>query len=104
MQDEGDNTKCVVFNGNRLEEDILCKDELDRFQEGNAHKCNIIYTLSQPSPGWQGLKGRLSADLIEKEMPRDDVLILICGPEALEKFIHKVFLDEGYTDQDMIFF
>ncbi|KAF3908206.1 hypothetical protein AA313_de0202700 [Arthrobotrys entomopaga] len=42
MQDREDDTRCVVFDGNRLEEDILCREHLDRYEAENAHKCKIL--------------------------------------------------------------
>ncbi|KAF3937366.1 hypothetical protein ABW19_dt0204907 [Dactylella cylindrospora] len=104
MQDPEDDTQCVVFDGNRLEEDILCREELDAFENGNKHKCKIIHTLSNPPETWTGLRGRIGKDLICKEMPRDDTLILVCGPPALEASVKKILMDEGYTDKDMVFF
>ncbi|KAF3904767.1 hypothetical protein ABW20_dc0102488 [Dactylellina cionopaga] len=104
MQDEEDDTKCVVFDGNRLEEDILCRKELDIFESENKHKCKIIHTLSKPSDSWTGLRGRIGRDLLCKKMPLDEVMILICGPPALEESVKNILLEEGYSNNDMVFF
>ncbi|KAK6537347.1 hypothetical protein TWF694_011539 [Orbilia ellipsospora] len=104
MQDKEDETQCVVFDGNRMEEDILCREDLDRFEAENAHKCKIFHTLSNPADSWTGLRGRLGTELICREMPREDVLILICGPPPLEASIKQILLAEGYGEHDMVFF
>ncbi|EPS36319.1 hypothetical protein H072_10187 [Dactylellina haptotyla CBS 200.50] len=104
MQDPEDDTKCVVFDGNRLEEDILCKEDLDRYEADNAHKCTIFHTLSNASDSWTGRRGRIGKELICNEMPRDDALVLICGPPALEASVKQILLDEGYGENDMVFF
>jgi nitrate reductase (NAD(P)H) len=31
-------------------------------------------------------------------------LVLICGPEALEKSTHKALNEMGWTDEDLMFF
>ena len=31
MEDEVDTTQCIVVNGNRFPEDILCKEDLDKW-------------------------------------------------------------------------
>ncbi|KAK5163679.1 hypothetical protein LTR16_012140, partial [Cryomyces antarcticus] len=94
MQDAADKTKCVVLNGNRLVEDILCKEDLDRFaaDPGNETKCKLLYTLTQAPEGWKGLKGRIAGPMLGEHAHREkfktDALVLICGPEALEKSVH----------------
>lgn len=109
MQDESDETKCVVLDGNRLLEDILCKDDLDGFARDNAERCQLLYTLTQAPDDWQGLRGRIATPLLKEHCSRaahdgSKVLILICGPEALEKSVHETLLDDGWTDDDMVFF
>jgi len=42
MKDEEDETKCVVFNGNRKEEDILCREDLDQFSMQSSEKCKMM--------------------------------------------------------------
>lgn len=105
MQDPEDMTKCVVLDGNRLPEDILCKDELDELCTGNDHKGQVIYTLSKPGNNWTGLKGRINRELLQQNIRNDgQTMVLICGPEALEKSVHKILLDDGWKDSDLVFF
>ncbi|KAK3940674.1 hypothetical protein QBC46DRAFT_341343 [Diplogelasinospora grovesii] len=108
MKDREDETKCVVLDGNRVEEDILCKEELDKMAQGNEEKCKLIYTLSKPSDEWKGLRGRMDQGLFEREVgaPRkgDDTMVLICGPEAMEKSVHRIFNGLGWRDEDLLFF
>lgn len=109
MQDKEDNTKCVLLDGNRLQEDILCKAELDQFAVGNDHKSRLLYTLTKAPEGWEGLSGRIAKPLLEKEAhvkdyERGSTLILLCGPEALEKSAHQALLEIGWQDDEMLFF
>jgi nitrate reductase (NAD(P)H) len=105
MQDEQDTTHCVVIDGNRLEEDILCKEELGYFSQNNQRKCKVIHTLTQPSDEWTGLKGRIGPELLMEECPRKPgALILICGPETMEKAAHKTLNEQGWNDSDILFF
>jgi len=110
MQDEEDPTYCVVLDGNRLEEDILCKEQIDRLVEGKEQKCRMVYTLTKAPEHWTGLTGRIGKELLEKEVghyapsePGSD-LVLICGPEALEKSTHGFLKELGWDDKDMLFF
>jgi nitrate reductase (NAD(P)H) len=104
-RDKDDPTECVVLNGNRLEEDILCKDELDDFQAKCPERCKIIHTLSKGSDSWTGLRGRIDKALIQEHVQRtDDTMVLICGPEPLEKAIHKALGEDGWSDDQIVFF
>ncbi|QIX01018.1 hypothetical protein AMS68_006535 [Peltaster fructicola] len=109
MQDKEDNTKCVLLDGNRLLEDILCKAELDGLAKDNDHKSKLLYTLTKAPADWTGLVGRIAKPLLEQEAhvknyDRDSTLILLCGPEALEKSAHQALLEIGWADNEMLFF
>lgn len=109
MQVKSDKTKCIVLDGNRLLEDILCKAELDAHAKDNDEKCQLLYTLTKAPDDWQGLRGRIAAPLLKEYASRSahgegDAMVLICGPEALEKSCHQALLDIGWKDDDLLFF
>jgi len=106
MRNPEDKTKCVIFDGNRLFEDILCKEELDVLMEGNDHRSKVLHTLTKAPDDWTGLRGRVTGELVkEHSSPRtEDALVLICGPEAMEKTMHKALLEQGWTDDQLMFF
>ena len=105
MRDREDETRCKVLNGNRRVEDILCKEDLEALCKGNETRGEVVYTLSKAPYGWQGLVGRIDAELIEGHCVRDeDTLVLICGPEALEKSVHAALKKQGWADEQILFF
>jgi len=115
MRDRADATKCVLLNGNRLVEDILCKAELDalvRADEGEGEaggKCKVLYTLTQAPEEWEGLRGRIAAPLLREQADRGrygegEAMVLVCGPEALEKSVHAALLEIGWRDDELLFF
>ncbi|KAF2159616.1 hypothetical protein M409DRAFT_29935 [Zasmidium cellare ATCC 36951] len=109
VQDRDDKTKCVVLDGNRLLEDILCKAELDGFAKDNAEKCRLLYTLTQAPEEWTGLRGRIAAPLLSEHVGRKlhadgEAMVLVCGPEALEKSVHQALLGNGWKDDELLFF
>ncbi|KAJ5806597.1 nitrate reductase (NADPH) niaD or niiA-Penicillium chrysogenum [Penicillium pulvis] len=105
MQDPQDPTTCVVLDGNRLEEDILCRSELDAYVALDSHKCHVVHTLSQASDKWVGRRGRISEDLIKEFVaPEEESMVIICGPEAMEKSARKILLDQGWAESDLHFF
>lgn len=109
LQDTKDETRCLVLDGNRCESDILCKEDLDSLRKGNEHRCRLLYALTQPTGGWTGLKGRMGKELLEKEIgscmvKNGEELVLICGPEVMEKSVHGFLNDMGWKDEDLLFF
>jgi nitrate reductase (NAD(P)H) len=105
MQDKEDPTTCVVLDGNRLEEDILCREELDRFARENEARCNMLHTLTKGDEKWEGLRGRIGEELLGRYCGREEEsLVLVCGPEALEKSVHTGLGELGWRDEEVLFF
>ncbi|KAF9883727.1 hypothetical protein FE257_003019 [Aspergillus nanangensis] len=102
IKDTEDPTSCVVLNGNRQEEDILCRAELDAFEESDGERCKIIHTLSKPSDTWAGSRGRIDGILLKQyATPEEESMVLICGPEAMEKSAHGILIEHGWKESDI---
>ncbi|KAF2964300.1 hypothetical protein GQX73_g9279 [Xylaria multiplex] len=110
MADCEDSTSCVVLDGNRTEEDILCRAELDAMLADNKDRYRLNYVLSRPSPSWTGRRGRIDKNLIAEEVgPRTSTdgegdMILVCGPKPLEENVLSIFTEMGWKKDDMLFF
>jgi nitrate reductase (NAD(P)H) len=105
MEDIEDATTCVVLDGNKTEEDILCKEELEAFATADKLKCSIVHTLTNAASSWTGLRGRISADLLKEwASPAEEALTLICGPPAMEQSVGKMLLELGWDKSDIVFF
>lgn len=109
MLNPSDPTNCLVIDGNRLVEDILCKNDLDFYATNFAEKCQLLYTLTQAPEDWTGLRGRISKTLLgefvdRKRHAEGEAMVLICGPEALEKSCHVALRELGWRDEELMFF
>lgn len=141
LVDDGDATECTVLDGNRSEEDILCREEMETLLTrrvrrvrrrarlgggGVEHRCRIVHTLTKPGPGWTGGRGRLDRALFEREAgpppapatspspsPNSSdgeaghgagALVLVCGPEAMERSVRESFVGMGWMEEDLLFF
>lgn len=109
--DSEDGTRCVVLDGNRHEEDILCRDTLDTIAREHADtgKVRVVHTLSKPGDGWAGRRGRVDEELIRTETAAtpagDSHLWLVCGPEALETQVRRILTGPmGVAERDLVFF
>jgi nitrate reductase (NAD(P)H) len=105
MEDSQDPTKCVVLDGNRLEEDILCRSELDEYVKTDSEKCTVVHTLTKGPENWTGRRGRISEELIKEfAPPEEESMVILCGPGAMEQSAKKVLLAQGWAESDLHFF
>ncbi|CAG7916595.1 unnamed protein product [Penicillium olsonii] len=105
MQDTQDPTMCTVLNGNRQEEDILCRSDLDAYVALDGRKCNVVHTLTKGSDTWSGRRGRISEELLaEYAAPEEQSMVLVCGPGPMEKSARAILLSQGWNESDLHFF
>lgn len=114
MSDPEDQTRCIVVDGNRLLEDILCRTELDELVEKGNGRGTVHHTLTQAPDDWEGLKGRIAGPLLKDHVKRTVVgddsaahgeeMVLICGPEPMEKCAREALKEIGWRDEEMMFF
>lgn len=73
----------VLVYGNRNEEDIPFKDDLERFQSENPY-FRMVYVLDNPLKGWNGYVGFITKDIIEQEIPDYmERTFFVCGPPKM---------------------
>lgn len=107
--DADDETECLVLDGNRSEEDVLCRAELDDMVVKAPKRTTLLHKLSRPSASWQGLRGRMDkaylSDTIGKFRKSDgQEMVLVCGPKALEESVRSVLDDMGWKSENVLFF
>jgi nitrate reductase (NAD(P)H) len=105
MQDTQDPTTCVLLDGNRQEEDILCRSDLYAYVETDCRKCTVVHTLTKGSDTWTGRRGRISEELLaEYAAPEEQSMVLVCGPGPMEKSAREILLAQGWAESDLHFF
>lgn len=107
--DARDETACLVLDGNRCEEDILCRAALDDMVAKAPDRTTLLHKLSRPGPSWQGLRGRMDKEYLEERIggfQKSDgqEMVLVCGPGALEDTVRSVLGDMGWKPEDVLFF
>lgn len=108
--DASDKTECLVMNGNRFEEDILCREEIDDMVARAPKTVRLINSLTKPSDTWKGRRGRMDKDFFATEVgppgrrAECKSMVLVCGPEALERGVLETFTDMGWNEDDILFF
>ena len=84
MEDE--ETKAWIVYGNKTEEDILLRDELDEMcRMHGEERIRVYYTVSNPKKGWAFGTGRISREMLKEHLPvaSCDGIVLACGPEGM---------------------
>jgi len=83
------------FHAARRAEDILFADEIATLQT-HMPKLQASITLSQPGPGWFGLRGRVSRRLIAAAM-RDFFTreVYCCGPTSFMDDVRRIHAADG---------
>jgi nitrate reductase (NAD(P)H) len=108
MKDRDDLTECLVLYGNRTEDDILCRSELDHMAKDNKDRCRLVYSLTQPGDSWGGLTGRFDKSAISREVgppqtsEAESDMALICGPEGMEKAAEAALLGMQWTRGNIV--
>jgi predicted ferric reductase len=82
--DRGDGRPSVLFYANRHLEDAMFRNELEDLQQKLA--LEVVHVVSQPPDGWEGERGRIDAELLQRYLPagRERMQCFICGPEAFQ--------------------
>jgi nitrate reductase (NAD(P)H) len=86
-----DETEMHLVYANRTEDDILLRDELDRWAAEYPDRLKVWYVIDQvkrPEDGWKFSVGFVTEDILRAHVPEggDDTLALACGPPPMIKF------------------
>lgn len=109
----------VVF-GNRMEEDILLREELDGLSRALRDTLKVWYVLSSKDhlrPDWDMGRGHVDLNCLREHLPPppppvspdseelEDTLALVCGPPPMEKGVTEGLRELGWDiDRTVVFF
>lgn len=81
------NSHVSLVYGNRNEQSIIFKEDLEQLRQKFAGRLEVVHVLSQPSAMWHGHSGRLNQSLVLKIMEKlpqlTDAEYFICGPDGM---------------------
>jgi ferredoxin-NADP reductase len=99
IMDNGLDTDIVLIYGNRSEQDIVFKDELEKMQN---EKFKIVHTLEKPSKQWKGLRGFINEAMIKREIPDYfERIFYICGPPIMIKVMSEILARIGISSDEI---
>ena len=80
----------LVFGAN-ADDDLVLREELDRFKTQFPGQFDVVYTVSSPAENGKESKyrrGRITEELLKEimtEPKEENVKVFVCGPPAMEK-------------------
>ncbi len=96
MADSHRPSKFTILYGSRNQNDIIFYDELKRIADESGGTIELHCILSEPSDGWEGETGFISADIIKRLVPDwDKVSYYVSGPQAMYDYLDKEFAAMG---------
>jgi cytochrome-b5 reductase len=89
LENPKDQTRIWLVYGNRTEQDILLKAELDDLQKKHGDRLRVKYVLDHPPENWTGGQGFINQGMIE-EMLGDEKIrrkVFVCGPNKMLRLV-----------------
>jgi ring-1,2-phenylacetyl-CoA epoxidase subunit PaaE len=81
------NSHVSIIYGNRNEQSIIFKEDLENLRRKFAGRLEVVHVLSQPADAWQGHVGRLNQSLVLKileNLPKvAEAEYFVCGPDGM---------------------
>ncbi|XP_030025415.2 NADH-cytochrome b5 reductase 2 isoform X1 [Manduca sexta] len=94
--DANDSTEMRLLFANQTEDDILLRNELEKYQSERPAQFKLWYTVDRPTEGWKFSSGFINDEMIRDHLfpPADDVIVLMCGPPPMINFACTPALDK----------
>ncbi len=83
MRDVQADRRVLLLYANKSERDIVFREELDKIAGGSKPELKVVHILSRPGEAWEGEKGRLDPQKIERlcgERLGQSLFFLCCPP------------------------
>lgn len=99
-EDDRDLTEISLIYANRTEQDILLRQELDRFARRYPKQFKVFYLLDQPPKDWSFGTGYCTQDLIQEKLPTPnaDTKAMLCGPPGMVKAAKQALVNLGFEN------
>jgi ferredoxin-NADP reductase len=94
-------TKVTLLYGNRTENDIAFKKELETMQQQNEN-LKVVFILNEASSGWRGATGLITPEMIKKEIPDyKETMFYTCGPPGMVQVMEKLVEQLGLPNSQL---
>ncbi len=95
-------TNCKVIYSVKFPDEIIQKEELERFKQDLDIETIVTVTRPKEGDGWTGEKGHVDATMIQKYVPDfKDRVSYICGPPAFVKALKAALVGLGVDEKEI---
>lgn len=91
-----DPRKSLLIYGNRLQEQIVFREELDRLVA--SRQTEVVHVLSEPNPRWEGETGLVDANLLDRALSLEQIdtwVFVLCGPPQMMDAVEDHLIARG---------
>lgn len=95
LADRKDPRPLLLLYGNKDWEGAAFREELEALK--TRLDLEVVYVIEEPPEGWEGEKGFIDAELLEKYLPKEQIrrTFFVCGPSAMMDAVHNALLEHG---------
>lgn len=92
----------LVF-ANKTEEDIILKDEFDKYAKDSPN-FRRYYIVDQAPANWSMGKGHINSEIMKTNLPApsEQTVIFLCGPPVMELNLREQLIQLGYGPKQII--
>ncbi len=96
------NSVTLTF-GNRTEDNIIYRQEIDQMASEFSDRLKIIYVLTQPNSTWSGRTGRINGDIVKDVLKSEghnrSTEYYLCGPDEFMSNVRSALLDNNVNPE-----
>jgi predicted ferric reductase len=95
LADRKDPRPLLLLYGNKDWEGTAFREELEALK--TRLDLEVVYVIEEPPEGWEGEKGFIDAELLEKYLPKEQIrrTFFVCGPGVMMDAVHDALLEHG---------
>lgn len=90
----------ALLYANRSEDAIPFRDELDELKP-QLPGLRVVDVISRPGEDWPGYRGRIGADLLDRELPASACAYYVSGPPSFNETMQAHLVATGVRPDDI---
>jgi predicted ferric reductase len=99
MADREDRRPVLLVYADESWDAVAYREDIERL----SHRLSLttVYVLESPGDDWTGERGFITADVLERHLPRDllDRAVFVCGPPPMMDAVHDALKERGVPDE-----
>jgi predicted ferric reductase len=101
IADRGDPRPVTLIYADKRLEDVAYRAELEQLR--GATNLEILYVLEEPPDDWDGERGLVTRELLERHLPQErfERYYMICGPPVMMDVVRAALLERGVAQSNI---